>query len=435
VKKNKIPDSKRKIQNREISPARLAAFQILTKIETEKAFSSILLPAFEKNLEPKDRALCHELVLGVLRKKIFLDRIIKNLTGGKKLDSAVKIILRLGLYQLMFLDKIPAHAAINEAVNLTQRAKKTSAKGFVNAVLRKWMREKPPLEFTDELEKLSVETSHPQWLIEKWIRDFGFEPAADLARANNETPKLSFRFTAKTTDLIKKSLEKADSENEKKYLRELAENGKIYFQDEGSQIVGNAVGLRAGERFLDVCAAPGSKTTQISISAQQNSNLIVAGDFYWNRVKILRENCKNQGVGVVNVVQYDAERALPFAAESFDVVLLDAPCSGTGTIRHNPEIRYFVEEKDFAALNRKQLAILKNASKLVKSGGRLIYSTCSLEKEENEEVIGTFRQTEKDFRPIKPNVSEKYLTRQGFARTFPQTDNMDGFFIAVFEKM
>jgi 16S rRNA (cytosine967-C5)-methyltransferase len=417
-----------------ISPSRIAAFEILAKIETEKSYSSVLLPIYEEKLEPKDRALCHELTLGTLRKQIYLDKIIEKLTNGKKLDSAVKIILRIALYQLIFLDKIPAHAAINDSVNLVQMAKKTSAKGFVNAILRKFTREKIELEFANEIEKISVETSHPRWLIEKWVGEFGLEETAKLAEANNETPKLNFRLTAKTTEAVKESLQQENIENDKKYLRELAENGKIYFQDEGSQIIANAVELNGNESFLDVCAAPGSKVTQISNFKFQISNLIVAGDLYFQRVKILQKNCQNQGVGFINILQYDAENALPFADESFDVVLLDAPCSGTGTIRHNPEIRYFLQEKDFMELSVKQLKILKNASKLIKRGGRIIYSTCSLEVEENEDVCQRFLSENTEFRLLKPNVSEIFLTERGFARTFPQRDKMDGFFVAVFEK-
>ncbi len=149
----------------------------------------------------------------------------------------------------------------------------------------------------------------------------------------------------------------------------------------------------------------------------------------------MQKNCQNQGVSFVNILQYDAEKSLPFADESFDVVLIDAPCSGTGTIRHNPEIRYFLEEKDFAELADKQLKILKNASKLIKRGGRIIYSTCSLEKEENEDVIAKFSVKAEEFRLIKPNLSDNLLTAEGFARTFPQRDMIDGFFIAVFEKL
>lgn len=413
-----------------ISPARIAAFEILTKIETERAFSSVLLPLTEEKMEQIDRGLCHEITLGVLRKQLYLDAIIAKLTSGKKLDAAVKIILRIALYQLKFLDKIPAHAAINDAVNQTQKAKKTSAKGFVNAVLRRFTRENAELKFADEIERISVENSHPRWLIEKWISEFGTEETAKLAQANNETPKLDFRFTGKTTEAVKKSLE--NGETDKKYLFELAENGKVYFQDKGSQIVGGAVDLKENESFFDVCAAPGSKVTQISNF--NDTNLIVAGDLHSNRVKLLQETCRKQGVGFVNVLQYDAEKSLPFANESFDVVLLDAPCSGTGTIRHNPEIRYFLTEKDFAELSLKQRAILQNASKLVKHGGRLIYSTCSLETEENELICREFLAENDAFYQIKPNVEESFLTSEGFARTFPQRDKIDGFFIAAFAK-
>lgn len=416
-----------------ISPSRIAAFEILTKIEKEKAFSSVLLPMAEEKLETKDRALCHELTLGTLRKQIYLDLIIEKLTNRKKLDSAVKIILRIGLYQMIFLVKIPAHAAINDSVNLVQMAKKTSAKGFVNAVLRKFTRETVELEFEDEVEKLAVETSHPKWLIEKWIADFGFDETSRIAAANNETPKLDYRLTAKTTEATKQRSDEAT----KRQLFELAEKGEIYFQDKGSQMIGNAVELMENEKFLDVCAAPGSKATYIASKKAKGKrqNLFVAGDLHFQRVRLLQANCRKQGVDFVNVLQYDAVKGLPFADQSFDIVLLDAPCSGTGTIRHNPEIRYFLETKDFAELSDKQLKILKNASKLIKRGGRIIYSTCSLEKEENELVCHNFLVDNIEFQTVKPNISDSYLTPQGFARTFPQNNNMDGFFIAVFEKM
>lgn len=414
-----------------ISPARIAAFEILTKIEKEKAFSSVLLPIYEAKLPEIDKGLCHEITLGVLRKQLFLDAVIEKLTNGKKIDSAVKIILRIALYQLKFLDKIPAHAAINDAVNLAHRAKKTSAKGFVNAVLRRFTRENIQLNFPDETTRISVETSHPKWLIEKWIAEFGFEETEKLAIANNETPKLDFRFTAKTSEKTKQKIE----ELSKNDLYELAEKGEIYFQDEGSQMVGNTVQLKNNEKFLDICAAPGSKTTLVASENVKDKNLIIAGDLNFQRVNFLRGNCENQGVDFVNVLQFDAEKNLPFADESFDVALLDAPCSGTGTIRHNPEIRYFLTEKDFAELSGKQRAILKNASKVIKRGGRLIYSTCSLELEENETVCEEFLAENTEFRLIETNLSGQFVTEKGFARTFPQKDKTDGFFIAVFSKI
>ncbi len=443
---SKIQIQKSKIQNRNVSPARLAAFEILQKVEMDRAFSSALLPIYEEKLQPKDRALCHTLTLGVLRNQIYLDRLIEKLTTKKttKFDLAVLLALRIGLYQLIFLDKIPAHAAINESVNLVQRAKKTSAKNLVNAVLRRATREKIEPEFADETEKICVESSHPRWLFERWIREFGFEEAKKLAVANNETPDLVFRLTAKSdakiVETVKKiGLEIIESEiaanawkvfGSNEILRLYADEGKIYFQDEASQLVAQAVALKTGESFLDVCAAPGSKVTQIQDSRFRIQELIIAGDYFEHRVRILQANCRKQGADFINIVRYDAENALPFADESFDVVLIDAPCSGTGTIRHNPEIRYFLSEKDFAELSAKQLKILQTASKTVKKNGRLIYSTCSLESEENEAVIEKFLVRNEDFTKVTPKVWDILLTNESFARTFPPRDKTDGFFIA-----
>lgn len=427
-----------------ISPARISAFEILRKIENERAFSSILLPQYEEKLVVKDRALCHQITLGVLRNKLYLDRLIEVFTNGKKIDPAVKTILEIGLFQLLLLDKIPPYSAINESVNLVQRAKKTSAKGFVNAILRRATREKIELEFKDEIEKISIENSHPRWLIEKWIKDFGFENAVALGKANNEIPKISFRPTNKFSgdekffENYKKSEFVENCYIAEKYdenLLSLAESGEIYFQDEASQMVGQVVEINNGKSFLDACAAPGSKTSQISGKWKVESGKFFAGDLHFQRVSFLRENCEKQGINFVNFVQYDAEKSLPFANESFDVVLIDAPCSGTGTIRHNPEIRYFLRENDFPELSLKQLRIIENASKLVKRGGKLIYSTCSLEPEENETVIENFLKNNNEFEKIQPDVPARFLTANSFARTFPFKDNMDGFFISALVRL
>ena len=433
-----------------ISPARVAAFDILYKIETEKAFSSVLLPLYEEKLEVKDRALCHTLTLGVLRKQIYLDCIIDKLAKNKKIDSAVRIALRLGIFQLLFLDKIPDYSAVSESVNLVQRAKKTSAKGFVNALLRRVLREPPKLEFTDEIERLSVEDSHPRRLLENWIRQFGIEETEKLVEANNRKPRLVFRLTRKadanTLEILTKiGLEIIEStvvpnafevSGQNEILFAMAQEGKIYFQDESSQLVASMVVLKAGEKFLDVCAAPGSKTTLINFQSRNTAtDFFVAGDFYEHRLKVLQANCRNQSAENVNILAYNALAELPFAANVFDVVLVDAPCSGTGTIRHNPEIRYFVTDDDIAELSGKQLKILINASKTVKSGGRLVYSTCSLERSENETVCERFLIENPGFTKIPPETFDRFLTAEGFARTFPGLDGIDGFFIAVFQKL
>lgn len=430
---------------RRVSPARLAAYEILLKIEIEKAFSSILLPQYEKNLEKNDRGLCHELTLGVLRKQIYLDALIQKLIPKTlaKFDREILTILRLGAFQLLFLDKIPDFAAINEAVNLVHRAGKKSAAGLVNAVLRKLQRELPELNFADDIEKISVLSSHPRWLIEHWAESFGSEQAQAVAEANNQPPRMAFRLTQKSTPQTVEILEKLGAkikpseilenawtaEKAHEYLFLYAEEGKIYFQDEGSQLVGQATDLQTGERFLDVCAAPGSKTTLIAKDAEGKTE-IIAGDRYFQRIRTLAQTTERVGASAVRIVAYDAEKSLPFADESFDRVLIDAPCSGTGTIRHNPEIRYFLKAEDFAELSDKQLRILENASKLLKPGGRVIYSTCSLEPQENEAVVEKFLARNPNFGKFDLKISSKFKNESGFARTLPPRDATDGFFIA-----
>lgn len=453
-KKPQNQKTKSEARNRNISPARLAAFEILLKVENEKAFSSVLLPIYEEKLQIKDRALCHELVLGVLRRQIYLDRILQKFIKQKieKFDTEVLISLRLGVYQLLFLDKIPVFAAINESVNLVHQAKKKSAGGLVNAVLRKIEREEEKpfrFEFGDEIEKLSVETSHPRWLLEHWSKNFGFDKASQLAIANNETPQSVFRLTTKSDEKTVEILKKLGAEIEEsrivpnawrvlkgsEMLHVYADDGKIYFQEESSQLVGHTVNLKKDECFLDACAAPGSKTTLISKNNQGQENFIVAGDKYFHRLRVLGENCSRAGEENILIAAYDAEKSLPFADETFDCILVDAPCSGTGTIRHNPEIRYFLNEKDLEELPLKQLKILENASKVLKAGGRLIYSTCSLEVAENEKVVEKFLAENPGFEKVSLDLPRQFLTKEGYARTFPHRDRTDGFFIAQLKKI
>jgi 16S rRNA (cytosine967-C5)-methyltransferase len=423
-----------------ISPARTASFDVLTKIECDQAFSAAVLPAAKEGLAPNDAALCHELVLGILRRRIYLDRVIDHLANSKKLDPAVRMSLRLGIYQLSFLDRVPAHAAINESVELVRREKKTSAKGLVNAILRRVQADgMPDLTFSTEIEKIAVETSHPEWLIERWISQFGFEAAAALARANNRTPRITFRRTAAGASVDLSGYESArfvpgasSADRITPDLAQLALDGLIYFQDEASQMVGRAVA--SGASFLDVCAAPGGKTTMITAESDPLASIAVAGDLHWKRVEFLRDNCRRQGVGFVNIVQYDAVAGLPFAEGVFESILVDAPCSGTGTIAHNPEIRYRLKIEDLGELSDKQLQILENASKLVSTGGTLVYATCSLEREENESVCERFLSAG-SFISAEPDVPRQFITNEGFARTYPHRDHMEGFFLAKFQKL
>jgi 16S rRNA (cytosine967-C5)-methyltransferase len=421
-----------------VAPARAAAFDVLYQIDVNRALSSVLLPAAEASLSKQDKALCHEIVLGTLRRQLYLDRVIAALTKGKSIDPEVRIALRLALYQIKFLDRIPAHTAVNESVNLVARARKSSAKAFVNGVLRSFLRGQPEISFYDDIERLSVETSHPRWLIEKWAADHGVEKAGALARSNNQPPQAAFRFTGTIREI-----EPAMSARQSDYVRgcfiadpsagslsDLANEGLVYMQDEASQMVASLINVGEGESLLDVCSSPGGKMAIIAENASANAGALIAGDITQRRVRLLKDTLARRNTSVTGIVRYDAARTLPFEPGFFDHVFVDAPCSGTGTIRHNPEIRYFVEPDSFAAFSNKQLEILVSASQVLRPGGSLIYSTCSIEPEENEGVIERFLASNDGFSPEKSRVPERFLTAAGFGRTWPDRDNMDGFFVA-----
>ena len=449
-----------RVENRQgrassVSPARVAAFEILRRVETEGAFASVLLASVdEEELSAQDRALCHELVLGTLRWQLWLDYLISYYArrSADKLDAPVRMVLRLGLYQLRFLSRIPASAAVNESVKLVRRARVRSADSFVNAVLRRATREPdydPATGMRDTLERISVETSHPLWLIERWANAFGVEETAAFARSNNDAPPTAFRLTGEEAGgaSVLEELRAAGGELEASRiafdawrvrgagarLRELAREGLVYLQDEASQLVAQVLDARAGERVLDACAAPGSKTTHIAARAQ-NRALVVAGDVHEHRLRTLLETGARQKSMAIRALVYDAEVALPFANGTFDRALVDAPCTGTGTLRRNPEIRWRISASDMVELAARQKRILCNTSELVRRGGRLVYSTCSVEPLENEQVVEAFLRERQDFVQVPVQAPAALLSGKGAARTWPQRDGADGFFIAAFER-
>ncbi|MCA1555862.1 MAG: 16S rRNA (cytosine(967)-C(5))-methyltransferase RsmB, partial [Acidobacteria bacterium] len=387
-------------------------------------------------LRADDRALCYELVLGVLRRQLWLDKLIEHYAGrpAERLDAPVRRALRLGLYQLRFLTRTPPSAAINESVNLAHEARLRSAASFINAVLRRATREPhydPAAHAATELERLALATSHPVWLLERWMKFFGASEAESFARANNRTPPVAFRVNllragggevferlsaagveVKPSPIAREAwrVEGMGGRTASSLLRELAGEGRIYLQDEASQLIAGVLDARAGERVLDVCAAPGSKTTQIAARAGDRA-FVVAGDRYGHRLRTLRESAARHGLDNIQTIAYDAEvDALPFAGRSFERVLVDAPCTGTGTLRHNPEIRWRIAPADISELAARQRRILANAARTVAVGGRLVYSTCSVEPEENESVVSAFLETHPAFKLIQPDVPEHLLT-------------------------
>jgi len=445
------------VKSNPVSPARLAAFEILLRVE-EGAYATVLLASKEEELKPLDRALCHVLVMGVLRRQLWLDRLIEYYANRKvaELDVAVRIVLRLGLYQLRFLSRVPASAAVNESVNLVYFARLRSAGGLVNAVLRRATREPevdPTSSINDPVERVAVATSHPLWLIERWTKAFGADEAEAFARANNEPAPIAFRVVnrraleAEVCERLRQcGVELVPSKvvngawrmtGAGSLLAELVAEGQLYLQDEASQLVAQVLDARPGQRVLDLCAAPGSKTTQIAdqcLNSAAISTIIVASDLHEHRLRTVVSSAKLHGSTNIHCLALDGLQPLPLAESAFDRVLVDAPCSGTGTLRRNPEIRWRISPADIQDLSRRQKQLLFNAARVVKPGGRLIYSTCSVEPDENEDVVQTFLENNQTFRLGQLLLDSSLLTPLGAARTWPQRDGTDGFFICAFER-
>jgi len=439
------------------SPARRWAFDILLRVEAESAYASSLIAALPETLSREDRALIQEIVLGVLRRRASLDYFIELYSGRSvdQLDLAVAVALRMGLFQLRHLTRIPASAAVNESVNVIKRARMSSAAGLVNAVLRKAATQLDDVagaDIVDQIQREAVEFSHPPWLIERWQAMLGVEEARQLALANNFPPRVAFRVNtiARSVSEVIRELESngvavresslanrafvVDS-GASKIVNQSARSGLIYIQDEASQLVSILLAPKRGDRVLDLCAAPGSKSTHIAALTDDKA-WVVACDRHSHRLTTLRAGCERLGISSIDAIALDATRALPFDARTprFNLVLVDAPCSGTGTLRSNPEIKWRLASEDLARLAELQLTLLEQGSRWLAPAGTLVYSTCSIEPEENEEVVCRFLNKNARFHLVEPAARADLITADGFVRTFPHRHGCDGFFAAVFER-
>lgn len=447
-----------KQSDRSVSPARRRAYDILRRVETERGYASVLLAGAESDLSREDRALAQDIVLGVLRWQRSLDYFIGCYSERPigRFDLSVLIALRIGLYQLRYLTRVPQSAAVNESVNLVKRARAASAGGLVNAVLRKAassLADKAGQGIEDLLERTSVELSHPRWLLERWQAALGAEESQRLAVANNAPATTAFRINTlqitadeAATQLRAKGLITRESEvalgafvvesGPASAIAEAAQQGLIYVQDQASQLVSILLEPVSGHRVLDLCAAPGSKASHIA-SLTGGKAWIIACDRHPQRLNSLLATCKRLGIDSVDAIALDATQPLPFVerALTFDRVLLDAPCSGTGTLRGNPEIKWRLSPDDISRLAELQLSLLGRAALPVARAGRLVYSTCSIEREENEAVIDLFLRKGAPFRIVRPAACADVITSEGFVRTFPHRHGTDGFFAAVLERV
>ena len=378
-----------------LSPARATAFEILRLVE-RGGYASDLLAARATGLDWRDAGLAEEMVLGSLRYQAQLDFLIEYFSGraAARLDAEVRIALRMGIYQMRYLERVPAHAAVSQSAELVKRARKRSAVALANAVLRKVDRR--PLAWPDR----ATELSHPAWLLERWDRQYGPEAATRIARANLRVPETYVRAPRPGG---RGSDEWAEPTEVPGCYRLLDGDPRgLRIQDIGSQSVVPLLELAPGLTFLDVAAAPGNKTAQ----ALEAGVLAVACDLHFHRLAPLR------ALGCPLVV-LDGTRPLPFRTR-FDRILLDAPCSGTGTLARNPEIKWRLTPSDLVRLHEIQARLLENALERLAPGGRLVYSTCSLEREENEDVAEQARA-----RVLR------------LWRRLPGADAGDGFFAAV----
>ena len=444
-----------------VSPARAAAFDILLRVERDSSYASELLhsPANEK-LSTLDHALATELVMGVLRWRSRVDSAIARASSQaiEKLDVEVLVALRLGVYQFGWLARIPARAALHESVELVKRARKTSAAPFVNAVLRKLSKASLFPHVSPGVRDSSAQTigeayAHPLWLIERWTQQYGLEAAQKVCHHDQSIPEPTLRLRTPIAEselavqgiclapgsllISARRVISGDVTKTESFHR-----SRVVIQDEASQIIAALIGP-GHEQILDCCAAPGGKT--LAIADQNLGAAIIAVEMHPHRARRMRK-LFGEDAQRIRVLTADA-RHLPLT-QRFDRILVDAPCSGTGTIARNPEIKWRLRPEDLPELHERQLAILRSAAQFLKPGGRVLYSTCSLEKEENEDVIEQLLEEDpqlhrRDCREELDRLKNTEvltwpdpisLTRGPYLRTIPGVHPCDGFFAALLER-
>ena len=447
--------------------ARNLALVVFLEIETnhDNTATEILSRFLGKSeLDNIDRALCKELVFGVLRQRKLLDFVIDEYLKTKSgLKPEILNILRLGAYQSLFLDKIPSHAIVNEAVKAASQIRGKRQSGFVNAVLRKITRLsleeiKCPDRRSRATEFLAVRYSHPEWLVNKFIKQYGVEDAEKLLIFNNAPPPTTLRINPEKTSLEKlidwiqkNHLEKAELEKGRyspvalsvKYVPIHVEwaplkNGWAYIQDEAAQLVGLYADPSPGMRIVDYCAAPGGKLTHIAQICGDKC-AVIGLDIDKKRIRKIKENCARLGLENVRAEMISQGILEELKKKPADIVLTDVPCTGAGIIRRQPDLKWKKDLRSLKRLNKVQGEILENSAKIVRPGGLLVYSTCSILREENEDVIESFLEKRPDFEidkecgRLNKEAAEHFLMEKGL-RGFPPVCGIDGFYAVRLRK-
>ena len=438
--------------------ARELALQTLTDILIDGAYSNhALSEQIEKNeLTVQDKNFMTELVYGTLQHEQLLNFYVTPFFNGK-VKAWVRILIQMTLYQMLFLDSVPEHAAISEAVKIAKKRGGQFNGKLVNAILREMTRTPLPSLDTikDEAERLAVETSHPLWLIKLWSKQFGWEKTIQMARANNERVNVTIRVNGVrgTREELKKKLESEGITCEYGNLSQDAlvilkgnviktkafEQGWFYVQDESSMLVARALKPKHHSKVLDTCSAPGGKTTHVAELMRQTGT-VYAHDVYEHKIKLIEDNVKRLGLtNVVATLQDATTLNERYESDSFDAVLVDAPCSGLGILRRHPEVKITKQPSDLDEIMMIQKKILNTVAPLVKVGGTLVYSTCTVNRKENDKMVEQFlaQHPEYELDATLVNRLPEVLheqTKKGMVQLFPGDYQTDGFFIACLKR-
>lgn len=430
--------------------ARGGALLTLEKVFHEDAYSNIALNTLlnKRQYDDRDKSLITEIVYGTVSRKITLEWYLAHFIADRdKLEPWIYDLLMLSAYQLIYLDKLPAHAVVNDAVRIAKnRGNKKGAEKLVNAVLRRLTSETlPNIEGIKRINKrYSIKYSLPVWLIKKLIEQYGQERAEAIFESLFERNKASIRVTdASRLEEFKDNFQADYSQlspvgltkSSGRFASSVAfKNGDITIQDETSQLVAPTLDIQGSETILDACAAPGGKT--VHMASYLTSGKITALDLYDHKLALIQENAKRLGLAArIDTRKLDARQVVDaFPAESFDKILVDAPCSGIGLIRRKPDIKYNKDLQDFASLQAIQLEILSSVCQTLRKGGIMTYSTCTIFKEENQDVIKAFLASHPDFEQVALDHDKKDIVVDGCLLITPEQYQTDGFFIAQLRK-
>lgn len=435
------------------------------RVEQEGAYSNLLLnSSLQKSaLSREDTGLATELVYGSISRMITLDYVLDDFVskGIAKLQPWVRSLLRLSLYQIMYLDRVPSHAAVNEAVNIAKKRGHQGISGMVNGVLRSVLRagELPVLkEGLSQEEVISITHSHPLWMVRQWSAEYGLETAAAMCAANNEPPAVSVRVNTTMISreaLLGQMLEAGLDASESKVspygivvkgggnlaLTSWYNDGYLSVQDESSMLVAEAVAPEPGMKVLDCCAAPGGKSAHMG-ELMKDQGSIYANDLHEHKAKLISSQAERLGLECITTGSADAlDLARYLEAESFDRILLDAPCSGLGVIRRKPDLKWRKQPEDVASIAALQGELLQSVSGLLKRGGVLVYSTCTTEQAENSRVVEAFLESNPGFASVTfasavwERLGDTALAEGEGIQLLPQHYGSDGFYIACIERL